>query len=134
MISGINHITFAVSDLDRSLCFYRDVLGCTEVYSWKGGAYLEAGSLWICLSEDASASGNVDYTHVAFTVCPEGFTLLSANVIESGAKIWKDNLSEGDSLYFCCPDGHRLELHVGDLQPRLRAIEERKRGLCGTAQ
>ncbi|NQX87413.1 MAG: VOC family protein [Halioglobus sp.] len=134
MISGINHITFAVSDLDRSRKFYRDVLGCNEVYCWSGGAYLEAGSLWVCLSVDSSASGSLDYTHVAFTVMPEDFAPLSDSIIKSGARIWKQNQSEGDSLYFCCPDGHRLELHIGDLQSRLRAINGLQGGRCGSAQ
>lgn len=31
----------------------------------------------------------------------------------------EENLSEGDSLYFLDPDGHKLELHVGSLQSRL---------------
>ncbi|MEM0953411.1 MAG: VOC family protein [Pseudomonadota bacterium] len=134
MITGINHITFAVADLERSLRFYRDTLGCAEVYAWSGGAYLDAGGTWLCLSVDASASGNSDYTHVAFDVAPEDFKTLSARVIESGAELWKDNVSEGDSLYFCCPDGHRLEVHVGDLQSRLAAITSRwQRAGCGSA-
>jgi hypothetical protein len=31
----------------------------------------------------------------------------------------RQNLSEGDSLYFLDPDGHKLEAHVGDLKSRL---------------
>lgn len=133
MISGINHITFAVSDLDRSLRFYRDILKCTEVHTWAGGAYLDAGGVWLCLSLDAGAAGNTDYTHIAFDVAPEDFAELSARIIESGAQLWKTNRSEGDSLYFCCPDGHRLEIHVGDLQSRLGAIHESQGASCASA-
>ncbi|HEX5514181.1 MAG TPA: glutathione transferase, partial [Gammaproteobacteria bacterium] len=39
--------------------------------------------------------------------------------------IWKDNKSEGDSLYFLDPDGHKLEIHVGDLESRLAALREK---------
>ena len=42
-----------------------------------------------------------------------------AELIRQEAIIWKDNRSEGDSLYFLDPDGHRLELHAGSLASRL---------------
>ncbi|MEO0437352.1 MAG: VOC family protein [Pseudomonadota bacterium] len=134
MISGINHITFAVSDLDRSLSFYRDVLGTRTVYVWDAGAYLDAGGLWLCLSVEASAHGGSDYTHVAFNVEAAHFPLIRDRVLSSGVKLWKENQSEGESLYFCCPDGHRLELHVGDIDSRLAAIRGRQQGRCDEAQ
>lgn len=131
MISGINHITFAVSDLDRSVNFYARVLGCEVVYSWDAGAYLDAGGVWLCLSVDENATGNLDYSHTAFSVAVEDFAEASKRICNSGAVLWKENHSEGSSLYFCCPDGHRLELHVGNLKSRLRAIRESQSERCG---
>ena len=52
MITGINHITLSVIDLDKSFDFYIEVLGCKPVAKWKQGAYLLAGDLWLCLSVD----------------------------------------------------------------------------------
>jgi catechol 2,3-dioxygenase-like lactoylglutathione lyase family enzyme len=42
--SGINHVTFAVRDLDESVDFYEGVLGCRFVAQWNSGAYLLAAS------------------------------------------------------------------------------------------
>lgn len=119
-VRGLNHLTLAVTDLERSIAFYRDLLGCDLRASWADGAYLEAGALWLCLSRDPAAveTQHADYTHYAFDVAPEAFDELSAR-IRVGAQLWKNNRSEGASLYFLDPDGHRLELHVGTLASRL---------------
>lgn len=120
-ISGLNHLTFAVSDLERSVSFYRDVLGCDLKALWETGAYLTAGDLWLCLSVDGAArtEPHPDYTHAAFGVDVADFEEL-ARKIRAVAAVWKDNRSEGASLYFLDPDGHRLELHVGTLESRLQ--------------
>jgi len=119
-VSGLNHLTLAVTDLGRSIAFYRDLLGCELRAVWEDGAYLEAGSLWLCLSLDARAGGvqRPDYTHYAFEVEADGFEALAAR-IRTHARLWKENASEGASLYFLDPDDHRLELHVGTLASRL---------------
>jgi catechol 2,3-dioxygenase-like lactoylglutathione lyase family enzyme len=119
-VSGLNHLTLAVTDLDRSIAFYCDVLGCELRARWGEGAYLEAGALWLCLSRDPAAAEvqRGDYTHYAFDVAEEHFSDLSER-IRAVATIWKDNRSEGASLYFLDPDGHRLELHIGSLASRL---------------
>jgi len=119
-IQGLNHLTLAVTDLERSVAFYRDLLGFELRALWADGAYLEAGPLWLCLSVDAAAEGapRDDYTHYAFDVAAEDFDAF-ADRVRAQAPVWKDNSSEGSSLYFLDPDGHRLELHVGNLASRL---------------
>lgn len=119
-VTGLNHLTLAVADVERSLRFYRDVLGFRPRALWPDGAYLAAGDLWLCLSRDEAARErpHADYTHVAFSVAAEHFDALSARVRDE-ARIWRDNLSEGCSLYCLDPDGHKLEIHVGGLESRL---------------
>ncbi|WP_242417354.1 VOC family protein [Sphingomonas panni] len=121
-VTGINHITLAVSDVERSLAFYRDVLGCDVRAVWPEGAYLEAGSLWLCLSRDAQVrtAPHPDYTHIAFSVAEDDFTALSIRLMNE-CGLWKANGSEGASVYFLDPDGHKLEVHVGSLRTRLES-------------
>lgn len=121
MITGLNHITIAVSDLERSFHFYSHVLGFKPLMRHAKGAYLLAGDLWFCLDLDPNVRMTAlpEYTHFAFSVEQRGFNGLSSKIVSSGAQLWKDNRSEGDSLYFLDPDGHKLEIHVGDWKSRL---------------
>lgn len=126
MITGINHVTLAVSDLERAFVFYTDVVGLTPIAKWLRGAYLQAGDDWICLSLDADARNapHPDYTHLAFSVPSQAFNDVADAIRASNAPMWKHNSSEGDSLYFLDPDGHKLEIHSGDLKSRLAALRE----------
>jgi len=119
-VSGINHVTLAVSDVARSLAFYRDVLGCTVRARWAHGAYVEAGTLWLCLLHDDAArtAPHPDYTHLAFSVAEADYAALSAR-LTAECVIWKTDRSEGASTYFLDPDSHKLEIHLGTLETRL---------------
>jgi hypothetical protein len=66
-----------------------------------------------------------DYTHYAFTVAEEDFEPFSHKLEQAGVTVWKQNKSEGASFYFLDPDGHKLELHVGNLAARLAACREK---------
>ena len=124
MTTGVNHITFAVSDITRSIDFYVDVVGCTKVATWRRGAYFRAGEIWLCLSLERvlAAAATRDYTHIAFSFSAAELAALRERLRAVGAAEWKVNSSEGDSVYFLDPDGHRLEGHVGSLQTRLQSL------------
>jgi len=123
MITGINHITLSVKDLNSSIEFYRDVLGMNLHVYWDSGAYLTAGDTWLCLSLGEPEPAN-DYTHVAFSVGERALSDLRAKRKETGLEEWKQNTSEGESLYLLDPNGHRLELHYGTLATRLAELEK----------
>ena len=127
MIQGFNHITVAVRDLEMSFNFYRDVLQFRPLMKHSKGAYFLAGESWFCLDLDSTVRKEPlpEYTHFAFGIAQTDFNEFSRRIIESGAKLWKENRSEGDSLYFLDPDGHKLELHVGDWKSRLNSIREK---------
>lgn len=122
MLTGLNHLTLSVRDLDRSVVFYRDLLGLRLHARWERGAYLSAGDLWLCLSLDAGAAISAGgYTHYAFSISQEDFPAFAARLRTAGVAEWQHNRSAGDSLYFLDPDSHQLEIHVGSLVQRLAA-------------
>ena len=49
--------------------------------------------------------------------------MLQAKLKQAGVEQWKQNTSEGDSVYVLDPNGHRIELHCGTLATRLAALE-----------
>lgn len=125
MLSGLNHLTLAVSELAASVAFYQQLPGMRLHARWDSGAYFSCGELWLCLSLDAQRRimppEESDYTHYAFSVAAEEFAEVSAQLAANGVVVWKENRSEGESYYFLDPDGHKLELHVGSLAQRLAA-------------
>ena len=126
MIQGINHITLAVKDVELSFEFYARVLGFKPVAKWGEGAYLEVGDTWIALIRDVKVADAIrrDYSHIAFTCNSPDYQSLRARLLEYGCVEWSKNESEGDSFYFLDPDGHKLEIHVGDLESRLRDMRD----------
>lgn len=125
MITGINHITLAVKNIEESFRFYQEVLGFKPVAKWQKGAYFLAGNLWFCLIQDEhiKESPQREYTHIAFTVSERDFEKISARIKNSQAQIWQDNTSEGASLYFTDPNHHKLEIHASDLAARIKTAK-----------
>ncbi|CAH0320639.1 catechol 2,3-dioxygenase-like lactoylglutathione lyase family enzyme [Pseudomonas frederiksbergensis] len=127
MLTGLNHLTLAVTDLDRSVGFYRDLLQLQLSAAWDTGAYLSLPGLWLCLSLDPlrTCAPAADYTHYAFSLEAVDFLPFVERLRSANVREWRDNRSEGASFYFLDPDGHKLEAHVGSLASRLAACRQR---------
>ncbi len=127
MINGINHINIAVSDIERSFLFYKDILGFKPLCKSEGSAYFLAGNpddprcLWFSLDLDRSSLRRPSpcNTHFAFSVNDGDFEALCQRITQSGAKVFKDNTSPGKSLYFLDPDD-RLRFMWGTGRPESR--------------
>ena len=126
MIKGISHITLAIRNLERSIHFYVETMGFTLVMRSDRTAYFLAGDLWFCVVEDPDllTQARSDYTHIAFGIEQEDFPLLEGKLRSEEVQIFKTNESEGSSLYFLDPDGHKLEIHCGTLETRLEDIQQ----------
>lgn len=129
MILGINHVNLSVFDMDRSFYFYTEILGFKPLCKSEGSTYLVAGErddprhLWVSLDLDRLKIRipSPCNTHMAFSVAPSDFDTMAKRIIDSGAILFKENTSPGQSLYFQDPDAHKLEIHAGTLQDRLLA-------------
>ncbi|EMC6869723.1 fosfomycin resistance glutathione transferase [Salmonella enterica] len=124
MLTNINHITFAVNDVDVSFDFYTNILGFTPRATWNSGAYLSLGHLWLCLSVDR-VDTKQDYTHYAFNIEEREMAAFKEKLKAFEVSEWKTNKSEGESVYFLDPDGHKLEAHCGNLESRLNSCKDK---------
>ena len=113
----------SVVDIEESFRFYSEVLGFRPVMRSSFSAYLLAGSLWLALKTGLPEPlpDSTDYTHVAFDVDPARFDAVASRLRDHGVREWQSNSTEGDSIYFFDPNGHKLEIHAGDLAQRVRS-------------
>src|SRR5262249_22645287 len=120
MITGLNHVTLAVSDLERSLHFYSGLLGFAIRMRGPVSAYLEAGTLWLALAVDTETRRGPlsEYSHLAFSIAPSDLSALADKLSHAGVRRWQES-DNAESCYFLDPDGHKLELHSGNLERRL---------------
>ncbi len=121
---GFNHLTLSVNDLDQSLAFYQGLLGFTGQVRWAQGAYLSYGNCWLCLALGESQPSQ-DYSHFALSFGANALQALREKKAFLQVSVWQSNTSEGASLYILDPDGHKLELHSGDLSSRLASLKHR---------
>lgn len=126
-IKGIDHVVLRIADLDRSLRFYRDALGCTVEREKRNiGLYqLRAGRTLIDLvpideqlgREGGAAPGaegrNMD--HFSLAIEPFDEQALRAHLTAHGIEVPESAMrygaeGEGPSVYITDPDGNTVEL------------------------
>ena len=118
---GISHITFVVTDLERTKIFFEQIFGAKEVYSSPTAKYFQLNSLWIALNKGESLSERT-YNHIAFAIEDDDFDMYVERINSVGAEIIQGRTrldGEGRSLYFYDYDNHLFELHTGTLSQRL---------------
>jgi len=117
-IQGLHHIALYVSDVERSLAFYRDVMGME--LEWRpdpDNVYLTSGTDNLALhrSSEPDLSGrDLRLDHIGFVVPSPGDVDEWARYLEDhGVKLEmapKTHRDGARSLYFLDPDGVRVQI------------------------
>ena len=119
---GIAHFTLPVTDMARSVAFYKDVLGLELLRGGKDLAFFRSGKDHIVLARTAAPPQPTDpgatsrNVHQAFIVESRDFDSSLAFLASQNVDIvYQDERSEGSvfagrSAYFHDPDGNMLEI------------------------
>ncbi|MBO9697123.1 MAG: VOC family protein [Sphingopyxis sp.] len=126
-LQGLDHVVLRVSDLDRILAFYREVVGCSDEREQAaiGLFQLRAGQSLIDLvtidgplgaaggAPPGTGGRNVD--HFALAIAPFDETAIRAHLGLHGVEIEQAGSrygagGEGPSVYFRDPEGNLIEL------------------------
>ncbi|PWK60864.1 VOC family protein [Roseicyclus mahoneyensis] len=121
--TGIGHVHLKVSDLDRSIAFYRDIIGL-EVTQRFGAqaAFLSAGgyhhhlglNTWESLGGPRPARNATGLYHTAF-LFPDRPALARAVAQVLAAGVALDGAADhgvSEAVYLSDPDGNGIELYV----------------------
>ena len=137
MSSGLSHITFIVSDLDRMQVILETVFDARCVYnsgenqfSLSEERFFLIGNVWVATMLGEPLPSRT-YNHVAFQIDEDEFEVRQARIESLGLDLRPPRPrvdGEGRSLYFYGLDNHLFELHTGTLAHRLQRYAQPPKG------
>ena len=118
-IERVGHIVLRVADVDRSVAFYRDILGM-EVMSYRPGqgAFMSFGTLHHDIglfSSNEQTRGELGLAHLALRIAGDDADLRTAYDKLKAAGVQIRNVTDHGmthSVYFFDPDGNTLEIYT----------------------
>lgn len=124
-VKGLNHLLFSVSNLKKSIAFYKNIFDAKLLVEGRTTAYFDLNGIWLALNEEKEIPRteiHKSYTHIAFTIEEAEYDQmyrklknLNVNILTGRPRDEQDK----KSIYFTDPDGHKFEFHTGTLQDRL---------------
>ena len=120
MITGMNHTGFVVRDLDASVHFYRDVVGCRHLSTTPNGSlsFLDAGGVCVILGKQDGPINPVLDTHQgvhhSFIIDSDAYQAALDHVRANDVEVFfeedrQGGVVNGPRAYFRDPDGTVLE-------------------------
>jgi len=126
-VTRLNHAVLYVRDVDRSVAFYRDMLGFRPVMTSRGAAFLQAAAsnndhdlglfqVGEAAGPSRAGSGTVGLYHLAWEVDTlDELDRVQARLTEAGALVGASDHGTTKALYAKDPDG--IEFEVSWLVP-----------------
>ena len=125
-LTKLGHVVLNCSDLERSVRFYTEVLGC-EISDVYPNEMMKGGMVFMRFNEDHHGialvgsmdgpSPNLELNHIAFEVASLDEVVLARNhLIRNGVAIDFEGRRRAGvqiAVEFRDPDGHRLEIYWG---------------------
>ena len=130
-VKGLGEIALSVSDLTRSIAFYRDTIGLTLIRETETFAFLKVaegigGHIQVVALFKASQPPSPERTrlhHLAFGIERENFEAVKASLAEKKIQFWTEHHAwiEWSSIYIEDPEMNVVEFVCKDIGNQLRA-------------
>ena len=125
-LQGLDHVAIVAADQERSIAWYREVLGLERAHEDAWGAMpamlvARGSQTGIAIFPLRSGSAGpppeegVRIAHVAFRVDRTSFEAARRALAARGIDVELQDHGVSRSIYFADPDGHRLELTTYEL-------------------